>query len=314
MLTGLHNIPVRNIRHGLILISSASFFSSDLRTVRKHGSLRDNNAGKICDAALGGTSLFPTGKRRRQGEEILNNMEGRGERRKEEWIFLRGRMEEGKMDETLVNRMKLGWQDGWDSGHLVSRWLGNLPWRRWSCARLLYPAIFVFHILYIYLLRLVPTMNKVIGRQEIFVTFRVSIDPGADFTFENKLSSSLLFSLKHRYYHLSIYSFIIILIIQAKTSLFSKEIPGGFIQGFFQAGFWSKGGKIVGLLFWSNLLGAEMQWSTHWRQLPNELPSDLILLGNARNTKRSFRFSKICHLLHSSHLNTSSSFHRAPAK
>ena len=31
---------------------------------------------KICDAALGGTSLFPTGKSRRQGEEILNNMEG----------------------------------------------------------------------------------------------------------------------------------------------------------------------------------------------------------------------------------------------
>ena len=59
--------------------------------MRKHGSLRDNNAGKICDAALGGTSLFPTGKRRRQGEEILKNMEG-GE-------------EERRMD-------IFGWQDG----------------------------------------------------------------------------------------------------------------------------------------------------------------------------------------------------------
>ena len=57
-----------------------------------------------------------------------------------------------------------------------------------------------------------------------------------------------------------------------------------------------------------------MQWSTHWRQLPNELPSDLILLRNARNTKCSSRLNKICHLLHSSHLNTSSSFHRTPAK
>ena len=67
--------------------------------MRKHGSLRDNNAGKICDAALGGTSLFPTGKRRRQGEEVLNNMEGEEGGKKD------GRMEEGKMDETLVNRM-----------------------------------------------------------------------------------------------------------------------------------------------------------------------------------------------------------------
>ena len=32
--------------------------------------------------------------------------------------------------------------------------------------------------------------NKVGGRQEVFVTFRVSIDPGADFTFENKLSQA----------------------------------------------------------------------------------------------------------------------------
>ena len=59
--------------------------------------------------------MFPTGKRRRQGEEVLNNMEGEEGGKKD------GRMEEGKMDETLVNRMKLGWQDGWDSGHLVSR-------------------------------------------------------------------------------------------------------------------------------------------------------------------------------------------------
>ena len=180
MLTGLHNIPVRNIRHGLILISSASFFSSDLRTVRKHGSLRDNNAGKICDAALGGTSLFLTGKRRRQGEEILNNMEGGEEERRNGYFWMAGWRKE--------KWMKLGWQDGWNSGHLVSRWLGNLPWRKWSCARLLYPAIFVLHFLYIYLLRLGPTINKVVGRQEVFVTFRVSIDPGADFTFQKKLS------------------------------------------------------------------------------------------------------------------------------
>ena len=40
---------------------------------------------------------------------------------RKEWIFLGGRMEEGKMDETVVNQMKLGWQDGWDPGHLVSR-------------------------------------------------------------------------------------------------------------------------------------------------------------------------------------------------
>ena len=179
MLTGLHNIPVRNIRHGLILISSASFFRSDLRTVRKHGSLRDNNAGKICDAALGGTSLFPTGKRRRQGEEILNNMEGEeGGLGRHGYFWVAGWRKE--------KWMKLGWQDGWDSGHLVSRWLGNLPWRRGSRVRLLYPAI--FHILYIYLLWLSSTTNKVGGRQEVFVTFRVSIDPGADFTFEKKLS------------------------------------------------------------------------------------------------------------------------------
>ena len=111
MLTGLHNIPVRNIRHGLILISSASFFRSDLRTVRKHGSLRDNNAGKICDAALGGTSFFPTGKRRRQGEEVLNNMEGE-EGGKKEWILFGGRMEEGKMDETWM----AGWMGLWSPG------------------------------------------------------------------------------------------------------------------------------------------------------------------------------------------------------
>ena len=49
---------------------------------------------------------------------------------------------------------------------------------------------FVFHILYIYLLWLSSTINKVGGRQEVFVTFRVSIDPGADFTFENKLSQA----------------------------------------------------------------------------------------------------------------------------
>ena len=117
MLTGLHNIPVRNIRHGLILISSASFFSSDLRTVRKHGSLRDNNAGKICDAALGGTSLFPTGKRRRQGEEALNNMEGG----KKEWIFFgwqdggrkNGWNLDGKMDGTLVT----WWAADWGTFH-----------------------------------------------------------------------------------------------------------------------------------------------------------------------------------------------------
>ena len=41
---------------------------------------------------------------------------------------------------------------------------------------------------YIYLLRLSSTINKVGGQQEVFVTFRVSIDPGADFTFEKKLS------------------------------------------------------------------------------------------------------------------------------
>ena len=68
----------------------------------------------------GGLPSFQLGKRRRQGEEVLNNMEGE-EGGKKEWILFGGRMEEGKMDETLVNRMKLGWQDGWDSGHLVSR-------------------------------------------------------------------------------------------------------------------------------------------------------------------------------------------------
>ena len=107
MLTGLHNIPARNIRHGLILISSASFFRSDLRTVRKHGSLRDNNAGKICVAALGGTSFFPSGKRRRQGEEVLNNMGGkRGERRK-------GYFLDGRMDGTLVT----WWTADWGTFH-----------------------------------------------------------------------------------------------------------------------------------------------------------------------------------------------------
>ena len=47
---------------------------------------------------------------RKEGMDIFRNYEG---------TWVEGWRKE--MDETLVNQMKLGWQDGWDSGHLVSR-------------------------------------------------------------------------------------------------------------------------------------------------------------------------------------------------
>ena len=238
MLTGLHNIPVRNIRHGLILISSASFFGSDLRTVRKHSSLRDNNAGKICDAALGGTSLFPTGKSRRQGEEILNNMEGgEGGWGRKEWIFF----------ETM---MELGWKDGgrkngWNSSQPDETWMAG--WMGlWSPGEPLIgepsmeerepcPSSLSCNFCLPYLIHLLASIK---------FNYKQSWWPARSICHLQSLHRSrcrlhlweqiiisLLFSIKHRYYHyLFIYSFIIILIIQVdsthlvKASLFRKTM------------------------------------------------------------------------------------------
>ena len=138
----------------------------------------------------GGLPCFQLGNAGDRGEEVLNNMEGE-EGGKKEWILFGGRMEEGKMDETWMAR----WMGLWSPGEPL---IGEPSMEeREPCPSSLSCNIFPPY-LYIHLLRLSSTINKVGGRQEVFVTFRVSIDPGADFTFENKLSYCLLFSIKHR--------------------------------------------------------------------------------------------------------------------